>query len=350
MITVLSTHHGEKLTKTFTRTPAGVQKQNYAFAKLFDVDEEAVGSLEQLSECLFMLERNDSACIIRGRRRNNVDAEGIQRLSADQEGADGFFENVSRATFEDQPIHWVMIDIDKLSVDPDLTEAQRIAKLIEVLPAEFRGADFHIQWSSSAGLDGWQTLSAHLWFWLSEPATSVDLKRRAQIEDWKGRGIDVGLFQEVKIHYTAAPIFKNMDDPLADRRSRFVKLNRRVVTLPALPPEPEPPKIEPGKYRPNVRVDNPATEARVKAWVEAVIRRRCEDIVNASDGDQNETLYRASAMFGSLVAGALLDEAVAMDALTKAALAGAHPRGRSTPTIRSGLRRGKSNPIYGPPV
>lgn len=243
-VTVLQTHSGELLTKTLTKTVDGWHKSNYANAFHFDAFTSDPKSLEELSDILLMLEREDRAAIIRGRLIDCTTSERVRRLSLDhdQGSADDFFN--SAATFEDVPCHWVMIDFDKLPADPSLTMGQRHAMLIATIPPEFRGVDYHYQWSSSAGLDGWRTLSAHLWFWLDTPETSENLYARAKAFNWKENyKVDIGLFQSVKFHYTAAPHFVGTGDPLQGQRSGFVRLmpDRPTVSLPAwVPPQPPP--------------------------------------------------------------------------------------------------------------
>lgn len=80
-----------------------------------------------------------------------------------------------------------------------------------------------------------------------------------------------------------------------------------------------------------------------------MVRKRCEGIVDAADGEQNGKIYSAARMFGSLVAGGVLDEFEAITFLTEAAQAGGHPRDRYPGTIRSGMGAGKRDPIDAPP-
>lgn len=347
-LTVLhSTYADKNLAKTLTWDGEIWHKRDHDKVFFHDiVPADDVDDLEELSASLMVLEAFPEACIIRGKLTAGTPDEAIRRLSVDDDS--GTDDGIFGATFEDQPLRWVMIDIDDLEADPSWTPAQRIARIISTLPPAFRGADFHLQWSSRAGLDGWKTIRAHLWFWLSEPVTSADLKARAKDERWKeDHGVDTSLLQTVQIHYTAAPVFKGADDPLQGERSQLVRLNRQEVTLP-----PWTPSVE--EYRPTgqhtpFEIDSPVTEARITKWVEAVVNRRCQSIIDAANGEQNAKIYSAARMLGQLVGGGILDHQSAEEALSDAAAAGHHPRDRAKPTIKQGLKRGMREPIYGPP-
>jgi|EndMetStandDraft_9_1072997.scaffolds.fasta_scaffold02779_5 hypothetical protein len=348
-LTVLASSYASKrLAKTITRKDDGWHVRDHDRVYFHDiVPADEVDDLEELSAVLIVLEAFPEACIIRGKLVSQ-DTEEIRRLSVDEDDTDTFFGGASAATFADQPLRWIMIDVDKMEADPTWTPAQRIAAIIAKLPPAFRGADFHFQWSSKAGLDGWRTISAHLWFWLSEPVTSADLKARAKDERWKeDHGVDIGLYQPVQIHYTAAPVYLGADDPLKGQRSQLIRLNRREVTLP-----PWAPKVE--EYRPTgqmkpFEIVNPEMEARIAKWVEATVNHRCQAIVDALNGDQNVTIYKSAAKLGQLVVGGILDEQAAEKALLAAAAAGNHPKDRAETTVKQGLRRGMRYPIYGPP-
>ena len=99
-------------------------------------------------------------------------------------------------------------------IDPIRDPESALSTLTWILPAEFHGVSFWGQWSSSAGLDGWQTMSAHLWFMLSDPVTDDDLNAWAANADIP---IDRRLFNAVQPHYTAAPILDGIDDPIRRR-------------------------------------------------------------------------------------------------------------------------------------
>ena len=63
------------------------------------------------------------------------------------------------------------------------------------------------------------TLSLHLWFFLNRPYSNAELKKYAKhVNEMTGyKLIDTALFTPVQPHYTAAPIFEGIRDPLPTR-------------------------------------------------------------------------------------------------------------------------------------
>jgi hypothetical protein len=167
ILTTLKETNGsqKRLTKKFTRSASGeIIKHDYDRAYLYDADQIEVESIDGLHEILTWLETQPHTCIIRGEAI--AATRSIRRaLVADPAKGPPTIRPVASG------VQWVMLDFDKLPIASlDLTtEAERLAYLVGLLPKEFHGATYHYQWSSSAGLDGWQTASAHLWFWLSDP-------------------------------------------------------------------------------------------------------------------------------------------------------------------------------------
>lgn len=213
------------MTKTFFKKADGeigtiAYGKGYTFdAKMFDV-----GDLEELSVLLKAAEKWPTACAVRGELVDPEQTVGIQRLL--HPGDKG-----QPPTLKDRPCPWLMIDFDKVP-DPVGFESMqdRLDFLISLLPEFFWSASYHYQWSSSAGLRGWDTLSCHFWFWLEEPATSEALRQRTGHENWEG--VDRSLLNPVQVHYTAAPCFDGVDDPLKEHRSGLVKQAKDTLYLP----------------------------------------------------------------------------------------------------------------------
>jgi len=237
-ITILTAVDGSLLAKTMTPTGHGWSKASYDLAKVFNIDTADIGSIDDLSTVLTMLEDLPHSCVIRGRRKPGALHEGVQRLLHDQPGC--------RAPFEEQEVSWLMIDIDDLPAPEGLTNIERLEQVLGELPACFRDVDFHYQWSSSAGLDGWSSLRVHLFFWLDRPIRCSHLRAQADEEGWAA---DLSLFNPVQVHYTAAPIFTNTSDPLAGVRSGLVRRSDAAVTLPLWSP-PQPMRTAEGLFYP----------------------------------------------------------------------------------------------------
>ena len=143
----------------------------------------------------------------------------------------------SPATFRAVPRRWSCFDIDDEPLPAGLDVAADpegvIRYLLSLLPAELQDVTVVVQFSASAGLKP-GTVSAHLWFWLAEPATTERLKLYAASCCDRVR-FDPTPFGAVQPIYTAAPLFEGVDDPMRGRRIFLVEGERDVVTLP--PPE-----------------------------------------------------------------------------------------------------------------
>src|SRR5690554_3739908 len=121
-----------------------------------------------LSDLLRKLETYPDWFVIRGRLKIGEDrAKRVLRRMHDREG--------EQADFIRQDRRWVCIDIDGApgpwGDDLEIRDQSDLDNIAEwaceaYLPEPFRGVDVHYQWSSSAGLVGWGSISLHLWFWL----------------------------------------------------------------------------------------------------------------------------------------------------------------------------------------
>lgn len=191
----------------------------YGDAKYFTLTERTVADLVGLSALLTKIEKHPKACVIRGRYVGDV-------VAAERDGADYQAGKVRRALdyFDDQPMHAILIDVDKF--EPLCADAltEPLAAIDEfiftMLPEAFRGAGYHWQLSNSAGHESKGTeLRAHLWFWLEQPRTSSQLKTWAKATGLKA---DLALFNPVQVHYTALPIFEEGQSDPYPARSGYV--------------------------------------------------------------------------------------------------------------------------------
>lgn len=223
MITILQTTDGKKLTKTFTRNGHQIAKSAYDKAFRFNAVEHEPDGINAFSELLTWLEGQPDCCVIRGRVKEGVDATDVRRLLHDADG--------DVAAFEERPngCQWLLIDFDHIPAPHWLPADLRLEYLIDLLPDWFHDVSYHFQWSASAGMDDWQSLSCHIWFWLDAPWRSEIIRERIEYEGWEG--VDPSPFDAVHVHYTAAPIFINMDDPIGNR-SGLVRHRLDMVTLP----------------------------------------------------------------------------------------------------------------------
>jgi hypothetical protein len=232
-VTILQTAKGERLCKTIAKSPDGsITKTDYDSASRYNVTVAEVADLHQLAELLAILETMPTACIIRAAHKAGAPADGVARRKHDH--GDGV-----PVVFREEPAghRWLMIDFDKVPCPTEI-DGQRdgIEYLVSQLPAEFHDASYYYQWSSSAGLHGWDTLSAHVWFWCDRPHTDTELCAWGQTVD----AVDDSAMRTVQPLYTAAPVFQGMADPLAGCRSGLVLKASDVVPMPTYVPPPPP--------------------------------------------------------------------------------------------------------------
>jgi len=229
-LTVLFTQPGFFASKTITRKADGhITIQDFEAGWSFGVlDLPPIGDIYTLSNYLMQLETIPTALVIRG-----------QPLAHLVPGSAVFRRKVNFLTPE-HGHNWVMIDIDKYPLPKRLASKRNshaaIAYLVTKLPAEFHDATYHWAFSSSAGIKNHDTVSAHLWFWLVEPVSDADLTRWGHfVNAGAGRKlIDIALFRDVQPHYTAAPRFVGMADPLPTRSGLCQKSLDAVALI--LPP------------------------------------------------------------------------------------------------------------------
>ena len=205
-ITVL-TSKGPLLTKRWTTT--GIEP--YDRAKNFTAEAYQVSDIHSLSRVLNMLEEQPRRCVVRGRHLAHDDA------GSKHEGGVDTTRDLEH--FTESPHHWVCLDVDKWVLPEGVSLADPAAAVAafisECLPAEFQEASHHWQLSSSAGKPGAEhMLKAHIWFWLGRARTGDELERWARSLALQ---VDVTVFRTVQVHYTAAPVFEGVADPISQR-------------------------------------------------------------------------------------------------------------------------------------
>lgn len=228
-LTVLFCARGHCATKTHRMANGKVETIGYNAGMFFLSRSWQVNGIHELSQALVALQIVPRALVIRGEAQPALDPdEWHQRTKA---GPKVNYLTPPRGR------RYVMIDIDKLALPKGLQLAKKtllrvINYVISQLPPEFQNVSFHWQLSSSAGMGDPGKVSMHLWFWLNAPVSDENLKMWGNAVN-KERGIkliDTALFNDVQVHYTAAPIFEGMSDPFP-RRSGLVEKERHDVEL-----------------------------------------------------------------------------------------------------------------------
>ena len=184
----------------------------------FKHDVEIVDGLADLSGLLRWLDKERDTFVIRGAVMKTAGTT-IRRKSR---------RNDPERSVVDAPRSWVMVDVDDArgyEVPADWRDRRdEVAREIvaHALPPEFHDAGVIVVWSSSMKPEGGAP-KAHLWFWLSRPVWSPELK------DWlTDYPVDHAVFQPVQQHYTASPIWTDsnsdeIEDPFGSDRVFLVE-------------------------------------------------------------------------------------------------------------------------------
>ena len=191
-IPILISKNNRYQTKVFNRD--GVR--SIAPEMNWGVEVETVDDVQDILDLLENLEDEPCKCVIRGDLKDStVPPFGVLRRYT-----------TAADPWQDTPRSWVMFDLD--DVPGDTADDMR-----EQCPEIFHGAACVVQWSASDGYTNKQGCrKAHVWFMLSEPMTSEQIKRYV----WSlNEGHDLSVFNAVQIHYTAGPK-GNRPDPHAD--------------------------------------------------------------------------------------------------------------------------------------
>jgi hypothetical protein len=211
-VTILSNAAAKPVAKRVFRHADGqISKLGAPMPKYFLIRREPVETIDDLANLLVRLESERDAFVIRGTPIGNFGLNPTRRLKH----ADGDIQ----PTFYSSPAgeRWLCVDFDKVVAPTHFDVAQQpvlgFLYLRHRLPSEFHRTAFIGQWSASAGMDGWKTISAHLWFMLKEPQTDDVLNQWAK----NVPGIDARLYNTVQPHFTCAPAFTGLADPIQNR-------------------------------------------------------------------------------------------------------------------------------------
>jgi hypothetical protein len=185
-------------------------KTGYGNARYFTARAVPLEDIYDLSAKLSKLEADTRAFVVRGEIAEGADTTRMRRLL--------YPDGNDQPTLVRRPRRWVMFDFDNVPCPEGLHSASdpeaAVAHLISLLPPEFAEATCHWQFGSSQGFKP-GLLSAHLWFWLDREVADAELEGWAKQR--RSIGIDPAVFRPVQPHYTAAPVFEGVSDPLPRR-------------------------------------------------------------------------------------------------------------------------------------
>lgn len=213
-ITVLTGRYGPAA-KTFH---ADGRTEPYKAGKYFTWEELELSSLDDLAGLLTRIQDAPRSFIIRGAPATALNVQEPVRRT--------------KENFGDTPHHWLMLDIDSVSLAPGVepVSEEALTFIVSLLPSEFQNVSYVAQWSSSAGRKP-GVGKAHLWFWLKTALGSDELRAWAKTLN---KLVDEAVFNTVQPHYTARPIFHGIADP-APIRTLHVKLASDSVSLVTAP-------------------------------------------------------------------------------------------------------------------
>lgn len=171
--------------------------RGYDETKNYQVDQRHVHDIHELSALLLKLENAKHTGIIRGQYKGEAYA-----AATDPEHVKGRARKI-KVLFEDAPVHWLLVEVDKYEPKAAAPIDQIREYITTCLPEPFHDITFHWQLSSSAGHPkSAGKLKVHIYFWLTTPVNSLDIKAWAQAQKIP---LDTSVLNPVQFHYTASP-------------------------------------------------------------------------------------------------------------------------------------------------
>lgn len=225
---------GLPLTKTYTKTPAGITKTPYPFLWEFTSHEEQFNNLPQL-EALLKKHAAQGHCALKGTVARPLVKES-RAGSTD-----------SNATTE-----WLVLDLDGLPDTIEVTtpggQTKTMPLTIDLFLDEMGLSDisYIVQWSASYGIEN-QKLRAHVFMLLDKPyaaplikqwliqknhevpllSASMSLTKTGNTISWP---LDISACQNDKLIYIAPPVLKGIKDPMGKTpRISLVKKKHDLV-------------------------------------------------------------------------------------------------------------------------
>ena len=264
-LTVLRCTGSSRATKCWrwNHTRQQWRKITYQAGTWFTATAMHFADLQGLVAVLEQIRRDPRALIVRGALAPDTAAavaanpdHAIRRLKRPKGAFAATLTEVDRRWFMGDIDGWPLPPWADLADDPDTVIDHAIH---ELLPPAFHDATCWWQLSSSAGfVQG--VLKAHLFFWLSAPASNAHIKA---VLKQCAPGIDGALFSAAQPHFIADPIIEGSHDPIPRRTGWRIGLDDEVV-LPELQARPAHPATAAGYTGPvgglDVLGDGPGLE------------------------------------------------------------------------------------------
>ncbi len=219
-----------------TRGPCIGQVLPYDDAKYFHFEVVEVRSIEELLKLLQMLAKHPHYAIVRAVPAPDVDFSQPQRRLIHKQ-PDGALPTLQSGAL----VGWAAFDLDfsKPATGIDWrTHPREAAEAIALrdLPKWVTDADFVAYWSGSQGFS--PVMKLRVFILLEQPMSSAEFKKVMKpLVDRGESPVDLALYSDAQLHYTATPIFEgSVVDPLPNGRHFLFKRNRCRARVPAALP------------------------------------------------------------------------------------------------------------------
>lgn len=197
-------------------------------------------NLQELFSELQILEKDPHACVIRYEYIKAKVGETVVRKATE-------LRQVKN--------HIVAIDVDDVPLPTNIgktdlkAQGKHILNMLIEADSEFFTKDtgFIAQASSSAGFSN--KIKLHMWFWNKSPVNQQQVKNAMYRLKTKGL-VDLALYSTGQIHYTAAPIIRNIANPF-NLTPRMVYVEGCSLFIPATYPE----YVSPARTTPTERFE-----------------------------------------------------------------------------------------------
>ncbi|WP_191057566.1 hypothetical protein [Geminicoccus harenae] len=314
---------GPNLCKTFWPDESGaITWKNYDNARAIRYGVYRITSLHDFWCLQVSLQRHRRSAHVRAALRPGVDPRRTERLLHRHVDRDGV---VREPTMVDVPRSYVLFDLDGVPAPigwhRHLIDFSRDL-VSQVLPRAFHGAGFVVVASASAAIKPGTWL--RLGFLLDRPLFGHEIERAVG-----DAPIDPSTLRAVQLVYTAAPIFRGMEDPVTERVA-YGWFDRDVVSL-EIPPEAPKPRIDL-----NVRPD-PTRGASHSLTLD----RLADAVASAPEGSRHRKLFGCAWRAGDLVASGQASAHQVFHSLGQAAVQAGitDPPNELARIIKSGLER-----------
>ena len=312
--TILEAGDARRFCKVYT--PAG----SNAYDKVYQVRAE-VWTACTLTDVYDMLERLETMrdrCIIRGEPLFD-DKAWTRRLMRSETPAAR--KDSGEPAFASRDHAWLCLDLDDVERPEGWRDHQPLRMVDALVPAPFAGAGLVWQWSAGARPGG--KIRAHVWCLLDRPACDASLR------DWlRELGVaDLSLYNAVQIHYTAAPIFEGVEEPIGQRLfmrdGPVVQLPDAVQDGATFKAALEAARVERERAA-AMRARTMSVMARggkAARYAQAALSSACRKIMTAGEGARHQMIVAEATGLWGLVLKGTLSESDWEGALTEAAAA-----------------------------